>query len=110
MTQEVVKDSFMHSTRQDIKLLSNTTIERSTNLRFGEHAKQLNLTGTESFGGHDRHSYPMDTGNDPIHQFDFNLSMLYAADDSHGFDFLSGNTDEWSALAYGMHGSNFYSK
>ncbi len=110
VTHKIARADFAHSTRQDTKPLSNTTIEQPTNLRSSEHAKQLNFAGTESIGGHDMHSDLMDTGNDPTHQFDFNLSMLYTADDSHGFGFLSGNSNEWSALPYGVHDSNVYSK
>ena len=108
-TYEVVRDLAFGPTG-DNQTTSDTIMEQFTGSGPSEHAKHPNMARTQSLGGHDDYPFLADHGNDPVHQFDFNLSMLSTADDSHSFDFLADDSTEWPALTYGVHGENVYSK
>lgn len=110
MTGEARRDNMAYSTTGDNKALSDKPSGPFIGLGPGKRVKQLNMTETQSIGGQDRYSYPMNNGSDPAHQFDFNLSMLSTADDSHDLGFLPDRTDGWPAPAYGMDDGNVYGK
>ena len=109
-TREVVRDDLASRTMRDNGALSDQTMRPFTNFDAEEPAKQLNSTRIQSPNGRNGNSHIVHNGNDLASQFDFNLSMLSTADDSHNFGFLPDNPDRWPALTYGVHGGNVYSK
>ena len=110
MNHEVVRGGRLPRTYSDSETLSDEAMQSIVGFEPERRAQQPNTIGTQSLGGHIENTQYSNNRNDLTHQFDFNLSMLSTADDSHHFDYSPNNSNEWSAVTYGLHDANVYSK